>query len=745
MDIPYLLRILARRKWLIASTMLTAAMVTFFLIGSRPERYKSSVIVSTGIVNYKGLNSDNTDAFVQQYQVENAFANLIEYAQSRSTIKLLSIEMLKHDLSAKGSGVEQPYRQPDKKLIDFTEEEEKKLLVQLSRIYVDSISDPSFSQEFDYLLDKIARSYGYDHDAVRRNLVVKRKAATDYLSFDISTEDPNLSRQMANLYVNRFMTYYQNISVREKRKNVDTYAQLTADKKRVVDSIKVIYYNYLQSRGLPVLGKQSEELATQLTQLEMQKQRAEAAQKSATASKGKIQQYMDDRSTNDAGETKSRVVDKSVANDKLEKVRQLTQQSVQAGGKDEDIEVQLAEARNDLERTMRSSARTLGKPRQQDESRRTREELYKGKVDADLDRIDAEKSLAELNQQIGRVQGRLRMAVGDDEVASNLESDQARAQSEFDDVNKELIKAKLNLENAENPLHVVENAQTPEWPEPNRQVLISVFVALVIATFTIIALFLMAYLDHSLQSPDLFKKFSGNLPLLGAVGRIPVKNLDLDQVFSAQTNLPLYTAFRESLRKIRSQIVSSGHHVFLVVSPKVREGKTFALHGLAYSLAANNKRVLMLDTNFKAALPEAYTAQATPNRSLINQAIRDNGLSDIFQEKISGGGDIGEHRVDIIGNTGLQKSPAELLPPDQFRHFLADLRKHYDFILLESAALNDYSDTQELTPFVDQVIAVFNARSVIGPNDKESLDYLRALNGQFAGALLTEVDPRNIH
>jgi len=393
---------------------------------------------------------------------------------------------------------------------------------------------------------------------------------------------------------------------------------------------------------------------------------------------------------------------------------------------------------------MRSSARTLGKPRQQDESRRTREELYKGKVDADLNRIDAEQSLTEVNQQIGRVQSRLRMAVGDDEVASNLESDQARAQSEFDDVNKELIKAKLNLENAENPLHIVENAQTPEWPEPNRQVLISVFATLVIGTFTMIALFLMAYLDHSLQSPDLFKRFSGNLPLLGTVGRIPVKNLDLGQVFSGQTTLPYYTAFRESLRKIRSQIIISGHHIFLLVSPKSSEGKTFALHGLAYSLAANNKRVLMLDTNFKSALPEAYTAQATPNRALINKAIRDNGLSDVFEEKTSGGGDADEHRVDISGNTGLQKSPAELLPPEQFRQFLADLRVYYDFILLESAALNDYSDAHELAPFADQVIAVFNARSVIGPNDKESLEYLRSLNGQFAGALLTEVDPQNI-
>ncbi len=745
MDISYLLRILARRKWLILSAMLAAAIVTFLMIGRKPERYKASVIVSTGIVNYKGVNADNSDAFVQQYQVENAFANLIEYAQSRSAIKLLSIDMLRHDLSAQGSGTEQPYRQPNKKLVSFTDEEEKALLAQLLKINLDSLSDPSFSQEFDYLLDKIARSYGYDHDAIRNSLSVKRKAATDYLSFEVTTDNPNLSRQMANLYVKRFTTYYQNISVREKRKSVANFAQLAADKKRVVDSIKVLYYNYLQIRGLPVLGKQSEELATQLTALELAKQRAQATQRSATESKGKIQQYMDDRSSNDAGETKTRVVDKSVTSEKLEKVRQLTQQSAQAGGKDPDVEAALVEARTDLERSVRGSARTLGKPRQQDESRRTREELYKDKVGADLDRIDAEQSVSEINQRIGRIQGQLRTAVKDDEVATNLSSDQTRAEAEYDLVNTKLIEARLNLENAENPLHVVENAQTPEWPEANHQVLLSAFAAIVVGTLAVIVLFLLAYMDHSLQSPDIFKKFSGNLPLLGAVDRIPVKNMDLGIIFSGQSDVPRYMSFRESMRKIRSQIIASGHHIFLVVSAKAGEGKTFTLHGLAYSLAANNKRVVMLDTNFKTPLPEAYTDQATPNRVLLNKIIRDNGMSDVFQEKTKTGGDAEEHRVDIIGNNGLQKSPAELLAPEQFRQFLADLRQHYDYILLESAALNNYSDAHELAPFADQVIAVFNARSVIGPADKDSLDYLRSLNGQFAGAVLTEVDPRNIH
>ena len=242
MDFGYLLRILLRRKWLIAGVALGAALAAYVFIGRKPENYRASVIISTGIVNYKGINSDNSDAFVQQYQVENAFSNLIEFAQSRSCIKLLTIHMLRHDLEGKEGPA---FRQGNRGLSAYSDQEAAQLLGDIARLDLDSISDPAFSQQFDYLLDKIARAYGYDHDAIRRALSVKRKGGTDYLTIDMVTENPQLSQFMANAYVNRLLVYYQNLSVREKKKNVEFYTQLAAEKKSVMDTIKERKYAYL--------------------------------------------------------------------------------------------------------------------------------------------------------------------------------------------------------------------------------------------------------------------------------------------------------------------------------------------------------------------------------------------------------------------------------------------------------------------------------------------------------------------
>jgi len=739
MDFSYLLNILLRRKKLILGVAAAAAIGTFFFIGQKPDRYKSSVVMATGIVNYKGIKSDNSDAFVQQYQVENAFSNLLEFAQSRSAIKLVTIALLQHDFAAeRGSGAAQAFRQPNLSLSKFSDAEKQELAAELERIKLDSLGDAAFSPQFDFLLDKIARAYGYDNDAILRSLAVKRKSQTDYLDIAITTENPALSQHLANTYANRFQSYYFNLLVRDKRKNVDSYTKLAAQKKAVVDSISDLKFAYLKDKGLPVLGKQSEELVAQIAKLEFERQRSDARQRSSAESVSRIKKYEGDRESRDARETQSRLIEKSNTAEQMERVRELTRRNAEKGGKDPELETELAEARAELEETMRSSARSQGRPRNE-EGKKTKEDLYKDRVSADLDRIEAEESYRRTNNEIFSLKNKLSSMVVSDEVFSKLQLDQDHAQLEFDRVNDEFIKAKLTLENAENPLSIVQNAQLPEWPEPDRRTLLSLFAAFVSGSLAGIGILGLAYFDNRLHTPELFKKFSNGLPLLGTIPAVPIRGFDLERIFAAQKPDAVHTAFRESLRKLRGQILYSGGNKLLIVSPKTKDGKTFAMLSLAYSLAFNNKRVLILDTNFKTPLPESFTDGPSPNKDLLNQAIEAHGLSAVFQAKTKSAKKSDAPTVDVLGNNGLSQSPAELLEPTNFRAFLDLLQAHYDIILMEAAALNQYSDAQELAPFADKLIAVFNANSSIKSSDQESIDFLRSLDEKFAGAVLTEL------
>jgi polysaccharide biosynthesis transport protein len=763
MDFEYLLRILNRRKWLIAAVALATTAATFVLIGRKPETYKATVLLSTGIVNYKGIDADNADAFVQQYQVENAFSNLVEFAASRSTLKLLAVEMLKHDLNSPNTQGTRPYRTPNTELVKVTQAEIDSLRQLVSRINLDSIEEPSFSQHFDFLLEKVSRAYGYDHDMLQKSISVKRKGQTDLLLITVITDNPLLSQYMANTYVKRTLQFYQNKVDRELRNDVVFYTQYAAEKKVVVDNIRQRLFDYMKTQKLPAFGTQSQELVRRISEREIQRERALTQAQYARASYQQLQKYIDGRVNFNATEVRERMVDRDNTNDLAEKVRRLTEESVRTGKKDARIEAELGAAKAQLDQSLRSYAGAIGKGLpDEDERIRTREDLYKEQVKADLQSIEAEKEARQLDGELSILYSQMSSFVQNDQVMQTIKADQDRAEEDLNKVTEGLILARLKLENAKIPHKVLENAQIPEWPEPNRQVLLSVFAAIVAATMAIIAILLLAYLDNSLQSPDFFKKFTGGLPLLGAVQRVPTKRLDFQQVFAAQANEPQYTAYREALRRMRAQLLQSTDRVYLFVSTRESEGKTFMAYSLAHALAAHHKRVLIVDTNFKTPVPGSYLEQISTFNPVLNQLLENYGLQDIFRQREPKrqlqpqfapalAGDAGDDRpdttatVDLLGNGGIHHSPGEVMASDTFRQFIEALKTHYDFIFMESAALNQFSDAHELLPFADKVIAVFRASSTIQQPDKASLEFLQGLQkqGKLTGAILTDVEPKN--
>ena len=59
--------------------------------------------------------------------------------------------------------------------------------------------------------------------------------------------------------------------------------------------------------------------------------------------------------------------------------------------------------------------------------------------------------------------------------------------------------------------------------------------------------------------------------------------------------------------------------------------------------------------------------------------------------------------------------------------------------------MNDFSDSKELIQYVDGIVAVFSAVHVIKQIDKESIRFLKDLNGKFTGSVLNMIDLENIN
>ena len=101
MDIQYFLNVLNKRKWLILLAMIIPAIATYFIVGMQKDKFKSDAILAPGIIDYKGIDMAEDHPFIQQYQVEMSYSNIIEFIQSRPNIKFLTYQLLLHDFKGK--------------------------------------------------------------------------------------------------------------------------------------------------------------------------------------------------------------------------------------------------------------------------------------------------------------------------------------------------------------------------------------------------------------------------------------------------------------------------------------------------------------------------------------------------------------------------------------------------------------------------------------------------------------------
>ena len=99
MELRYFFLILSKRKWLLLSVIIVAAVATAFIVGILPKKYKSSSVIETGLIDYKSVRAvGEANPFIQEFEIESKFANLTELMKGRPAINALTKKLILHDL-----------------------------------------------------------------------------------------------------------------------------------------------------------------------------------------------------------------------------------------------------------------------------------------------------------------------------------------------------------------------------------------------------------------------------------------------------------------------------------------------------------------------------------------------------------------------------------------------------------------------------------------------------------------------
>jgi succinoglycan biosynthesis transport protein ExoP len=743
-----------KKKWIILGAALIASLIAFIFTRNQEKKYKSFAQVSTGFTQVEEVRLNPNNDNVGYNEADIKFNNVLLTATSPVVVSLLSYTLALHDL-------ESPYP------FHYIKEKDR-----LSRTYrsinkTDAIRVLSNNRETmsplnsyspgDRQLLELLDMYGYDYKDLLSNLTVYRIQRTDFIQIEFLSDNPGLSAFVVNTLYQQFLRYYRTVRSDRTIESIDTLRSLLDRKKQELDAKN----EQLRSEGIINVGQEN---GAKFQMILSQQQTLTDIETKQTDDNYALQQVNQQLAAMGVSINPAKPAPNSTANDELLQLRNAKNNAydayINSGSTDETLRKKYENLKNEYNQKV-ASLQNTGNTIDPTTGTDQKSKLLEKKNQLEVDLRGEAKNIDNIQQRIASLNINLTRDASKAAALQSLIKETELANKEYLDAKQRFNEANDIMASSVNNFRLVLMGQPPLEPESSKRLLIVGLAGAFVLVIAILIITLMTYLDSSLKTPIIFAK-TVNLKLLSMVNFTNLRNKPLSELIiePADTTRPhkrpsriaadsratvennRQNIFRESIRKLRFEIESSDKRTFLFASTKKGEGKTTLIQMLAFSLSLNKKKVLIIDTNFSnndltvqlnaEPILEQIQPDKTNPRTLLNQ-VRESAKNVIAES------------VYVIGSKGGDYTPSEILPRENLLQQLDALKADFDYIFLEGPPLNDFSDTRELSQYVEGVIAVFSSHHVIKQIDKQSMSFFNELNGKFCGAILNMVDLEDVN
>jgi receptor protein-tyrosine kinase len=259
-----------------------------------------------------------------------------------------------------------------------------------------------------------------------------------------------------------------------------------------------------------------------------------------------------------------------------------------------------------------------------------------------------------------------------------------------------------------------------------------------------------------LQSKDVARVFAlhreKNLRFGEAARKLRlVKDEDVQYALSVQFNYPYlkrgqavlgpelvvahdpFSALAETIRDLRTQLMvqwlSAERKVLAILSPRTQDGRSYLAANLAVVFAQLGEKTLLIDADMRH-----------PRQQHIFGLANGLGLAQVLSGRA--GIEAAElvsyfESLSVLAAGAVPPNPLELLSRREFEHLLAEARKNFSVVLIDTPANTSGSDASLISARADSVLIV--ARQDHTPvSDLERLRRsVAGFNGQVIGTVLT--------
>lgn len=259
--------------------------------------------------------------------------------------------------------------------------------------------------------------------------------------------------------------------------------------------------------------------------------------------------------------------------------------------------------------------------------------------------------------------------------------------------------------------------------------------------------FLVELMNDLLRSPsDVMRHLK--VPLMGMICHVDDdEDIDGVDLYHVVRQAP-YSIMSECYRQLRTNLKLSGadgqaKKTLLITSGQGSDGKTTVAVNLTSALLAEDRRVLLIDANFR----RPSTAHLFPRSAVDGSPIDapDYGLSNYLMGQCDGADQVvresGIQGLFIIDSGPLPANPAELFSGRRMKSLLEHCKSNFDYVIIDGPAML-VSDSKTLAAQADGTIVVFNASKTHRGEALRNLREMREIHADVIGAVLMGVKSR---
>lgn len=279
-----------------------------------------------------------------------------------------------------------------------------------------------------------------------------------------------------------------------------------------------------------------------------------------------------------------------------------------------------------------------------------------------------------------------------------------------------------------NTLSVIEPAALPTIPVGPNKWMIMLLVSVIGFTLSTGTAYLLEYIDRSIKTPEDVSRVLGT-SVIGYISEMDAGKEGWSYVYNNPRS-PIAEAFQFLRTNIEFASLETPLKKILVTSADVSDGKTTVATNLAFSIAQEDRKVILMDADLRnPSVHELVGIPITP------------GLSEVFREKVNMVDTIrssADKRVALITSGSPPSNPAELLASKKMDRVLTSLEEVADYIIIDGPPFL-ITDAAIIASKVDGVLLVIRPGQLKENQPRAVLEQMKRSGAKIIGVVFNRI------